>query len=316
MYVTKDQLQAEMNLAQPVILMIGNDDVAVTRLERETMQAGVRLSCNVPPAEAVSRLEQQVMLDAVWIDWDSVAEDDALPGVIDWLMNDSFGREVRLILSVALDRLDDALGSLQREVVVLCNAQEYDRLATLAELRMKPQTTLHDVGTERKVEQLTRLSEEVHRIAHVLATLSGTDGEVAPVRPVRSSPPSPFLPSPGEEPGIIDVHTVRQLIRMRRLRNDYFRGELFADPAWDMLLDLMAAKLEHKRVAVSSLCIAADVPATTALRWIKTMTDHGLFRRVADPTDGRRIFIELAEPSFGAMKEYFRAVGRLSPFTI
>src|SRR3546814_5849017 len=55
---------------------------------------------------------------------------------------------------------------------------------------------------------------------------------------------------------------VRALIRARRMRDQFFRSELFADPAWDMLLDLMAARLEHKRVSVSSLCIAAAVPVT------------------------------------------------------
>src|SRR3546814_15893799 len=75
---------------------------------------------------------------------------------------------------------------------------------------------------------------------------------------------------------------VRALIRARRMRDQFFRSELFADPAWDMLLDLMAARLEHKRVSVSSLCIAAAVPVTTALRWIKSLTDEGRFVRRAD----------------------------------
>ena len=61
-----------------------------------------------------------------------------------------------------------------------------------------------------------------------------------------------------------------------------------------MLLDLLQAEIAQHRVPVSSLCIAAAVPATTALRWIKTMTDGGLFMRRADPHDGRRVFVELA----------------------
>ena len=88
--------------------------------------------------------------------------------------------------------------------------------------------------------------------------------------------------------------TVRNVIRARRLRARFFDEELFADPAWDMLLDLLQAEIAQHRVPVSSLCIAAAVPATTALRWIKTMTDTGLFQRRADPHDGRRVFIELA----------------------
>src|SRR3546814_18726533 len=66
-------------------------------------------------------------------------------------------------------------------------------------------------------------------------------------------------------------------------------------PAWDMLLDLYAACYERRQVSVSSLCIAAAVPATTALRWIKNMTDAGLLDRSCDPNDARRIFLGISE---------------------
>ena len=64
------------------------------------------------------------------------------------------------------------------------------------------------------------------------------------------------------------------MIRARRLRARYFPEDLFADPAWDMLLDLLQAEIAQLRVPVSSLCIAAAVPATTALRWLKTMVSQ------------------------------------------
>src|SRR3546814_18642864 len=86
----------------------------------------------------------------------------------------------------------------------------------------------------------------------------------------------------------------RDLLRFRRLRDRYFAGDLFADPAWDMLLDLYAARSQNShQVSVSSLCIAYSVPATTALRWIKEMEEMKLISRRADPWVGRRIFIEL-----------------------
>lgn len=103
---------------------------------------------------------------------------------------------------------------------------------------------------------------------------------------------------------------VRGLIKARRLRDQYFDAELFADPAWDMLLDLMAARLEGTQVAVSSLCIAASVPPTTALRWIKTMTEERIFLRRADEQDGRRIFIELSDDATAGMVGFFAMVRR------
>ena len=101
---------------------------------------------------------------------------------------------------------------------------------------------------------------------------------------------------------------IRQLLHQRRMRAQFFPADLFADPAWDMLLDLYAAKLEREPVSVSSLCIAAGVPTTTALRWIKAMTDAGLFIRKDDPRDGRRILIGLSDDAGAALARYFDAL--------
>ena len=101
------------------------------------------------------------------------------------------------------------------------------------------------------------------------------------------------------------------MLRARRIRADFLPGDLFADPAWDMLLDLLAARLEQERVSVSSLCIAAAVPPTTALRWIRTLTDKGLVQRHADPHDGRRVFISLAQETTESMLRWFGASRRL-----
>jgi DNA-binding MarR family transcriptional regulator len=98
---------------------------------------------------------------------------------------------------------------------------------------------------------------------------------------------------------------VRAVIRGRRQRADFLPADLFADPAWDMLLDLLQAELVQHRVPVSSLCSAAAVPATTALRWIKSMTDRGLLTRRADPHDGLRVFIELSRATSLAIRRYF-----------
>lgn len=109
----------------------------------------------------------------------------------------------------------------------------------------------------------------------------------------------------------ITATQVRDMLRARRIRADFMPGDLFADPAWDMMLDLLAARLEQERVSVSSLCIAAAVPPTTALRWIRTLTDKGLVVRQADPHDGRRVFIALAQDAADALIRWFGASRRL-----
>ena len=106
------------------------------------------------------------------------------------------------------------------------------------------------------------------------------------------------------------VEAVRSAIASRKSRADFFSGALFADPAWDMLLELFQAELEQTRVSTSKLCAAAAVPYTTALRWLNTLTDDGLLVRRDDPIDKRRVFIELAPASSEAMRRYFVAVAK------
>lgn len=107
-----------------------------------------------------------------------------------------------------------------------------------------------------------------------------------------------------------DPRLVRRIIRQRQLRARFFEGELFADPAWDILLDLTAARAEHIRVSVTSLCIASGVPPTTALRWISELTQAGLLARSEDETDRRRAFITLSDKAVGAMARYFSELGK------
>lgn len=96
----------------------------------------------------------------------------------------------------------------------------------------------------------------------------------------------------------------------RRRRDRIFATDLFADPAWDMLLDLYAARLERAQVSVSSLCIAAAVPPSTALRWISKMTEDGLFVREPDPFDRRRAFMALSEGTAERMERYFTTLAQ------
>ncbi|MGI4876720.1 MAG: hypothetical protein ACRYG4_04475 [Janthinobacterium lividum] len=142
--------------------------------------------------------------------------------------------------------------------------------------------------------RLGALGAEADRVAAALARL------VVPTD--ASDPPPP-----------IDAAVVRGLVRARRARERYFPGDIFADPAWDMLLDLTAARAEGQPVSVSSLCIAACVPPTTALRWIRTLCDSGLFDRASDPLDARRAFIALAEPTARAMARYLAAFAGPDP---
>jgi DNA-binding MarR family transcriptional regulator len=71
-----------------------------------------------------------------------------------------------------------------------------------------------------------------------------------------------------------------------------------------MLLDLYAARLRARRVSVSSLCIAANIPPTTALRHIADMVENGEIIRTPDPLDQRRAFLDLSDGTFARITNW------------
>lgn len=114
---------------------------------------------------------------------------------------------------------------------------------------------------------------------------------------------------------VIDLATATELglsaqasviYRGRRARRVLFgdHGDLFGEPAWDMLLDLFVARETGQLVSVSSACISADVPATTALRWLGILERRGLVRRMADRCDGRRWHMQLSDEAHTAMRRW------------
>lgn len=110
---------------------------------------------------------------------------------------------------------------------------------------------------------------------------------------------SPIAGVPGE-PWTLQQHAsdlaqrIHRYLAARRARRALLSGDWFADPAWDLLLDLLAAQYLGRRVSITSACIAAHVPATTALRWIDRLVEEGALLREDDPSDGRRSYLRLA----------------------
>lgn len=245
---------------------------------------------------ALPRLGKQVAVDAVLFEFDGWS--GGVDAILDWAEEAAATGFAAPILCFPQSMLDAVAARVASPAVeLLCAPEIEDRIAGIAVALADRIHRLHDHGLEASAERLRRLSQEVARIAHALAEITSAP---AP-RPDAHQPITVGADGPA-----LDPQNIRALIRLRRLRAQFFPENLFADPAWDMLLDLMAARLEGEQVAVSSLCIAAAVPPTTALRWIRTMTEQGLFVRSHDPGDGRRIFIELSDGAANAMTAFLR----------
>ncbi|WP_343526076.1 winged helix DNA-binding protein [Sphingomonas sp.] len=264
------------------------------------------------------------------IDWSAVADEIGRQAGRPLLMIDTHGAEAAA-MEVALARIDAVATALDLPVVVslpqgdidlvaamllgprvamLCEASELELVAALAIAGATNGGVgvLHGHLHEGESERLRRLNAEVARIAEVLTRLSGQDGEER--RGGVGDRHQSFHAAPARvQPG--DADLVRRMIRARRLRDGLFGSGLFEEPAWDMLLDLYATHLEGARVSVSSLCIAAAVAPTTALRWIGKMTEAGLFTRQPDPADRRRAFMMMTDRAVEGMRNYLAAIRRL-----
>ncbi|MCB2066008.1 MAG: MarR family transcriptional regulator [Erythrobacter sp.] len=226
----------------------------------------------------------------------------------------------RLIVSTSVEGLDEVFAACaESRAQILVDPLRAERVIavgrTLAEL---PNLRLRELSETDRLA-LLRLTEQVGKLAARLDGLDRRDWGQGEAREGRSafrfeSPVNAYCAPVAEplrraRPPLPSARLVRRVIAVRKARAKFLDTQLFADPAWDMLLDLTAARVEHSRVSVTSLCIASGVPPTTALRWIGQMQDAGLFEREEDDIDRRRAFIRLSDKAADAMARYFAEIG-------
>ncbi|MBB3861759.1 DNA-binding NarL/FixJ family response regulator [Novosphingobium hassiacum] len=223
----------------------------------------------------------------------------------------------KLVVSTSIGSLDDVFACLdQSDAQILVSPSRADRVIALGRLLLADDSRVRELSDHDRMS-LLRLTEQVSQIAQKLETLSDAGNrEVVGASAFSFDATGARDPSSrlvrNTRPALPDPLLVRKIIRQRQLRARFFDGDLFADPAWDMLLDLAASRAEHKRVSVTSLCIASGVPPTTALRWITQMTEAGLFCRAEDESDRRRAFITLSEKAIDAVAHYFAEIGTIA----
>lgn len=140
---------------------------------------------------------------------------------------------------------------------------------------------------------LKRFNDDIPRLA---ASLSSLESQVFALQ--QRTTPAPDQSTP--------LQRAKEYIHKRRSRERMFGStELFADPAWNILIDLFIASEERKAISVSSACIASSVPTATALRWIKLLENDGHVSRVDDRSDVRLSLLYLSEAATDKLRRYF-----------
>jgi hypothetical protein len=309
------------------LLVISSDTEGTWNAVAEASDA--RCLGSVTHGKALARLSRIVDVDAIILDCSSGEGD--MEALVSRLIMLAREQETALVIETTLDRLDAHAAAWEphawtnMSVQWLCDPTPAERAEALTKAlhSNRAVAVLHDGKGEQNNARLDQLSHEVQRLSRTLESLRLSQGNAFEEDASSTREPGALrkkrrgdwpegsggsFPAFAKSDGTLTAMTVQELLRARRLRDQFFGGDLFADPAWDMILDLMAARLSGARVSVSSLCIAAAVPPTTALRWIRHLTQAGIFERWPDTQDGRRVFIALSDKAAMAVHRWFAAI--------
>lgn len=298
--------------AQQSVLLIGDASVTLGWSELVSDARARLLDC-VPTDEAVSRLAHIVDVDVIVADCRNI---DRTSDPLVMQLDQMAARADVAVLLVGGGASIDHIFSLvaNPQPVILCDPSQRDIVMALAAalLTRRRPDALHDPIGDEEPGELARLGRELERLSQLIEGLmhergNGRRSDRPDGAGAFHAPHQAYGAEPSEYSGPAEAYRIRSLIRIRRMRDHIMPDGLFADPAWDILLDLMAARLEGTRVSVSSLCIAAAVPPTTALRWIRQLTDQGLLERQADARDARRVFIALSNEGARLIEQWLAA---------
>jgi hypothetical protein len=149
-------------------------------------------------------------------------------------------------------------------------------------------------GIERPARRLAGLRHELRRVNRTLARMARSGGAPAPARPAP-----------------ISAASVRAILAARRLRADMFGSEV-GGPAWALLLEAFAARLEDRETPMTGLGAVSGIARSTAHRWVGWLLDRGLLVRHAHPADERIALISLDEAAAERIRAYLTAAARLS----
>jgi FixJ family two-component response regulator/DNA-binding MarR family transcriptional regulator len=196
------------------------------------------------------------------------------------------GRSFLSILLTASPSVELAVQAMQHGVIdFLSKPIARDKFSAAIERAALRLVASGPSGTTARVEE---------SIAHIQTSLSALMDKLG-VSQRDETDSDEDVAAAMANPNAIHPSVLKAIIKARRNRQKYFEGDLFSDPSWDILLELTAAHIENRQESVTSVAIAASVPASTAIRKIRELADRGLVRRWTDPADARRIFVALTD---------------------
>jgi DNA-binding response OmpR family regulator len=238
-------------------------------------------------------------------DPDAFADLDARSGTVDRLGADP-PVQVALLDARALDPLEDgpSLAELRRRSPRRAALQfvvigEPDRLDRVLPRQITEVTDILPKPIDRNT-LLFSMQEAVRRHAAMLSRSAGPAALPLPSR--RGFGPRRELPA--------DLQVLQWLRDIDEQRLKALDGVVEMDATWNMLAELLRARITKRRISVTSLCLASRGPVTSALRRVERLLRDGLITYTLDPKDRRRKYVELTGDGASRMQTAVRGVAQ------
>lgn len=173
-----------------------------------------------------------------------------------------------------------------------------------------PAPSEEDLNATRRLEEVGR-ALDVAILEHIIVTRTRTHNVIEGSAKAQSH--RTFLPvflrsnsGPAEEIEALARRNAETAMRRRILRKQLLGSpELFGEPAWDMLVDLFIHQSRGQPLSMSSLCITAGIPTSSAMKLIQRLCDAGILERSPDAYDGRRSLVNLTPTIAHRLRAYF-----------
>lgn len=156
---------------------------------------------------------------------------------------------------------------------------------------------VEDQPDARPAISLWTLHKDLSRLAEILA-------DVAQEADAHSA-------TPGDSASLPDPRTFfSQLLALRRARDTFFDGALFGEPAWDIMLALMIARIDKREMRLSELAALTHSTESVARDHVRALKDAQLIERYDDGDDDGDYCISLSAEAARRMAELYRAKAR------
>ena len=154
-----------------------------------------------------------------------------------------------------------------------------------------------DGGREDHAISLWNLHENLSRLADDLAEAAQMFDQAAPDK----SREKPALDTMGPRAFFAS------LLDLRRNREKHFGIELFGEPAWDIMLQLMIARIDDKELRLSELIGNPASPPAATRHYVEELIQARLVDRFENAADERDFYLSLSSEAARRMAELYRA---------